>query len=75
MIVVRSLKTESIKMSVFTFPGFAQANQFNYGVDDAEMGNSVQLVSSFRSISCDVEKDASHSTQITCYTRYVLKYL
>ncbi|KAM7075199.1 fibrocystin-L isoform 18-T20 [Molossus nigricans] len=49
--------------------GFAQANQFNYGVDEAELGNSVQLVSSFRSISCDVEKDASHSTQITCYTR------
>ncbi|KAF6100608.1 PKHD1 like 1 [Phyllostomus discolor] len=49
--------------------GFAQANQFNYGIDDAELGNSVQLVSSFRSISCDVEKDASHSTQITCYTR------
>ncbi|XP_036732330.2 LOW QUALITY PROTEIN: fibrocystin-L [Manis pentadactyla] len=49
--------------------GFAQANQFNYGVDNAELGNSVQLVSSFRSISCDVEKDASHSTQITCYTR------
>ncbi|XP_066121905.1 fibrocystin-L [Saccopteryx bilineata] len=49
--------------------GFAQANQFNYGVDDAELGNSVQLVSSFQSISCDVERDASHSTQITCYTR------
>ncbi|XP_054983665.1 fibrocystin-L [Sorex araneus] len=49
--------------------GFAQANEFNYGVDNAEMGNSVQLVSSFRSISCDVEKDSSHSTQITCYTR------
>ncbi|ELK37593.1 Fibrocystin-L [Myotis davidii] len=49
--------------------GFAQANQFNYGVDDAELGNTVQLVSSFRSISCDVEKDASHSTHITCYTR------
>uniref|UniRef100_A0A4X1TE87 PA14 domain-containing protein n=1 Tax=Sus scrofa TaxID=9823 RepID=A0A4X1TE87_PIG len=49
--------------------GFAQANQFNYGVDNAELGNSVQLVSSFRSVSCDVEKDSSHSTQITCYTR------
>nr|XP_010954142.1 fibrocystin-L isoform X1 [Camelus bactrianus] len=49
--------------------GFAQASQFNYGVDNAEVGNSVQLVSSFRSISCDVEKDSSHSTQITCYTR------
>ncbi|XP_032616164.1 fibrocystin-L [Hylobates moloch] len=49
--------------------GFSQANQFNYGVDNAELGNSVQLVSSFQSITCDVEKDASHSTQITCYTR------
>ncbi|ELK08600.1 Fibrocystin-L [Pteropus alecto] len=49
--------------------GFAQANQFNYGVEDAELGSSVQLVSSFRSFSCDVERDASHSTQITCYTR------
>ncbi|XP_049710533.1 fibrocystin-L isoform X3 [Elephas maximus indicus] len=49
--------------------GFAQANQFNYGVENAELGNSVQLVSSFQSISCDVEKDASHSTHITCYTR------
>ncbi|XP_008582111.1 PREDICTED: fibrocystin-L [Galeopterus variegatus] len=52
-----------------TGEGFSQANQFNYGVDNAEWGNSVQLVSSFRSIICDVEKDASHSTQITCYTR------
>ncbi|XP_048215228.1 fibrocystin-L isoform X1 [Perognathus longimembris pacificus] len=49
--------------------GFSQANQFNYGVDNAELGNSVQLVSSFQSITCDVEKDSSHSTQITCYTR------
>ncbi|XP_019323389.2 fibrocystin-L isoform X1 [Panthera pardus] len=49
--------------------GFAQANQFNYGADNAELGNSVQLVSSFQSFSCDVEKDSSHSTQITCYTR------
>ncbi|XP_051699933.2 fibrocystin-L isoform X2 [Oryctolagus cuniculus] len=49
--------------------GFSQENQFNYGVDNAELGNSVQLVSSFQSISCDVEKDASHSTHITCYTR------
>ncbi|XP_004640150.1 fibrocystin-L [Octodon degus] len=49
--------------------GFSQANQFNYGVDNAELGNSVQLVSSLRSITCDVEKDSSHSTQITCYTR------
>lgn len=49
--------------------GFAQANEFNYGADNTELGNNVQLVSSFRSISCDVEKDSSHSTQITCYTR------
>ncbi|XP_004431348.1 PREDICTED: fibrocystin-L [Ceratotherium simum simum] len=49
--------------------GFAQANQFNYGVDNAELGNRVQLVSSFQSIACDVEKDSSHSTHITCYTR------
>ncbi|XP_076961678.1 fibrocystin-L [Callospermophilus lateralis] len=49
--------------------GFSQANQFDFGVDNAELGNSVQLVSSFRSITCDVEKDSSHSTQITCYTR------
>nr|XP_034372677.1 fibrocystin-L [Arvicanthis niloticus] len=49
--------------------GFSQASQFNYGADNIELGNHVQLVSSFQSIICDVEKDSSHSTQITCYTR------
>ncbi|XP_056378584.1 fibrocystin-L-like [Hyla sarda] len=49
--------------------GFAAANQFNYGDGNTNRGNSVQLVSSTRSFPCDVEKDASHSTQITCYTR------
>uniref|UniRef100_A0A7N4NVE6 Fibrocystin-L n=1 Tax=Sarcophilus harrisii TaxID=9305 RepID=A0A7N4NVE6_SARHA len=49
--------------------GFAQANQFNYGVDNELLGNSVHFVSASRSIPCDVEKDASHSTHITCYTR------
>ncbi|XP_073535878.1 fibrocystin-L [Phyllobates terribilis] len=49
--------------------GFADANQFNYGDGNNNLGNSVQLVSSTLSIPCDVEKDASHSTQITCYTR------
>nr|XP_048313021.1 fibrocystin-L isoform X3 [Myodes glareolus] len=49
--------------------GFSQANQFNYGADSTEWGNHVQLVSSFQSITCDVEKDSSHATQITCYTR------
>ncbi|KAM4026998.1 fibrocystin-L isoform 2-T2 [Anomaloglossus baeobatrachus] len=49
--------------------GFADANQFNYGDGNDNLGNSVQLVSSTLSIPCDVEKDASHATQITCYTR------
>uniref|UniRef100_E9PSK6 PKHD1 like 1 n=1 Tax=Rattus norvegicus TaxID=10116 RepID=E9PSK6_RAT len=49
--------------------GFSQASQFNYGADNIELGNHVQLVSSFQSITCDVEKDSTHSTQITCYTR------
>ncbi|KAM4688908.1 fibrocystin-L [Discoglossus pictus] len=49
--------------------GFAEANQFNYGSGNDNLGNAVQLVSATLSIPCDVEKDASHATQITCYTR------
>ncbi|XP_040210575.1 fibrocystin-L-like [Rana temporaria] len=49
--------------------GFAYASQFNFGDGNTHLGNSVQLVSSTRSIPCDVEKDASHAKQITCYTR------
>ncbi|XP_053322520.1 fibrocystin-L [Spea bombifrons] len=49
--------------------GFAEANQFNYGDGSDNLGNSVLLVSAVSSIPCDVEKDASHATQITCYTR------
>ncbi|KAG8441696.1 hypothetical protein GDO86_010760 [Hymenochirus boettgeri] len=49
--------------------GFSDANQFNYGDGNDQLGNSVQLVSSTLSIPCDVEKDSSHSTQISCYTR------
>ncbi|KAM8966821.1 LOW QUALITY PROTEIN: fibrocystin-L [Pelodytes ibericus] len=49
--------------------GFAEANQFNYGEENANLGNSVQLVSSTLSVPCDVEKDSSHATLITCYTR------
>ncbi|XP_077349351.1 fibrocystin-L [Lithobates pipiens] len=49
--------------------GFSDANQFDYGDGNTNLGNSVQLVSSTLSIPCDVEKDASHATQITCYTR------
>ncbi|XP_053571903.1 fibrocystin-L [Bombina bombina] len=49
--------------------GFAEANQFNYGAGNDNLGNAVQMVSATLSIPCDVEKDASHSTLITCYTR------
>ncbi|XP_040210574.1 fibrocystin-L-like [Rana temporaria] len=49
--------------------GFAKANQFNYGDGNTNLGNRVHLVSATRSIPCDVEKDASHGRQITCYTR------
>ncbi|KAA0710213.1 Fibrocystin-L Polycystic kidney and hepatic disease 1-like protein 1 [Triplophysa tibetana] len=45
--------------------GFAQANRFSLKADDPNMGNSVTLVSRTRSIPCDVEKDTSHSKQIT----------
>uniref|UniRef100_A0A8C5WI58 Fibrocystin-L n=1 Tax=Leptobrachium leishanense TaxID=445787 RepID=A0A8C5WI58_9ANUR len=48
--------------------GFAEANQFNYGDGNDNLGNKVQMVSSTMSFPCDVEKDASHATQITCYT-------
>nr|XP_055075127.1 fibrocystin-L-like [Misgurnus anguillicaudatus] len=49
--------------------GFAQASQFSLNADDPNVGNSVTLVSQTRSIPCDVERDSSHSTKITCYTR------
>ncbi|KAM3929151.1 fibrocystin-L-like [Leptodactylus fuscus] len=49
--------------------GFADANQFNYGDGNTNLGNRVQLVSSTRSFPCDVEKDSSHATQIICVTR------
>lgn len=49
--------------------GFAQASQFSLNADDPNVGNSVTLVSRTRSFPCDVEKDSSHSKQITCYTR------
>ncbi|XP_056597030.1 fibrocystin-L-like [Triplophysa dalaica] len=49
--------------------GFARANQFSLKAEDPNMGNSVTLVSRTRSIPCDVERDTSHSKQITCYTR------
>uniref|UniRef100_A0A8C1B8X1 PKHD1 like 1, tandem duplicate 2 n=1 Tax=Cyprinus carpio carpio TaxID=630221 RepID=A0A8C1B8X1_CYPCA len=49
--------------------GFAQASQFNLNANDPNLGNTVTLVSRTRSVPCDVEKDSTHSTQITCYTR------
>ncbi|KAG2465237.1 PKHL1 protein, partial [Polypterus senegalus] len=49
--------------------GFAQANQFNYGPGNENLGNSVLMVSNTRTVPCDVEKQESYSTQITCYTR------
>ncbi|XP_028646735.2 PKHD1 like 1, tandem duplicate 1 [Erpetoichthys calabaricus] len=49
--------------------GFSQANQFNYGPGESQLGNSVMMVSNTRSIPCDVDKDSSRATVITCYTR------
>ncbi|KPP78019.1 fibrocystin-L-like, partial [Scleropages formosus] len=48
---------------------FADANQFSLNGDSKEYGNSVLLVSDTRSIPCDVERDSTHSNQITCNTR------
>ncbi|KAL6460366.1 hypothetical protein MHYP_G00303320 [Metynnis hypsauchen] len=49
--------------------GFAQQSQFNLNLNDPNFGNSVTLVSRTRSFPCDVERDASLSSKITCYTR------
>ncbi|KAI4871505.1 hypothetical protein NFI96_027165, partial [Prochilodus magdalenae] len=49
--------------------GFAQQSQFSLNTNDPNFGNAVTLVSRTRSFPCDVERDASLSTKITCYTR------
>ncbi|GAA6072018.1 PKHD1 like 1, tandem duplicate 1 [Tachysurus ichikawai] len=49
--------------------GFAQQSQFSFDTSNPDIGNTVTLVSSTRSFPCDVEKDATLSTKITCYTR------
>ncbi|XP_053468790.1 PKHD1 like 1, tandem duplicate 1 [Ictalurus furcatus] len=49
--------------------GFAQQSQFSFDASNPDIGNTVTLVSSTRSFPCDVEKDATVSTKITCYTR------
>uniref|UniRef100_A0AAR2IPV4 Polycystic kidney and hepatic disease 1 (autosomal recessive)-like 1 n=1 Tax=Pygocentrus nattereri TaxID=42514 RepID=A0AAR2IPV4_PYGNA len=51
------------------FSGFAQQSQFSLNIDDPDIGNFVTLVSRTRSFPCDVERDASVSNKITCYTR------
>uniref|UniRef100_A0A8C4T314 PA14 domain-containing protein n=1 Tax=Erpetoichthys calabaricus TaxID=27687 RepID=A0A8C4T314_ERPCA len=56
-------------VSLICFSGFSQANQFNYGPGESQLGNSVMMVSNTRSIPCDVDKDSSRATVITCYTR------
>ncbi|KAK3532561.1 hypothetical protein QTP86_024146, partial [Hemibagrus guttatus] len=48
---------------------FAQQSQFSFDTSNPDIGNTVTLVSSTRSFPCDVEKDATLSTKITCYTR------
>ncbi|TSK31508.1 Fibrocystin-L [Bagarius yarrelli] len=52
-----------------TFTGFAQQSQFSFDNNNPDIGNTVTLVSRARSFPCDVEKDATLSTKITCYTR------
>ncbi|XP_066530272.1 fibrocystin-L-like [Hoplias malabaricus] len=49
--------------------GFAQQSQFSLNTNDPNFGNAVTLVSRITSYPCDVERDASLSTRITCYTR------
>ncbi|KAJ8273405.1 hypothetical protein GJAV_G00101260 [Gymnothorax javanicus] len=49
--------------------GFAQESQFNLNPAAEDFGNKVYFVSDTLSIPCDVERDSTHSNQITCYTR------
>uniref|UniRef100_A0A8C4XEU0 PKHD1 like 1 n=1 Tax=Erpetoichthys calabaricus TaxID=27687 RepID=A0A8C4XEU0_ERPCA len=58
----------AVKVTIFG-RGFAQANQFNYGPGNENLGNSVLMVSNTRTVPCEVEKQESYSTQIMCYTR------
>ncbi|XP_078542272.1 fibrocystin-L-like [Lissotriton helveticus] len=55
-----------------TGEGFADSSQFDYNSDNSNNnneGNSVLMVSTTKSFPCDVEKAASHSTLLMCYTR------
>lgn len=56
------------------FSGFAQKSQFSFDASNPDIGNTVTLVSRTTSFPCDVEKDATLSTKITCYTRYEQYY-
>ncbi|XP_054461971.1 PKHD1 like 1, tandem duplicate 1 [Anoplopoma fimbria] len=49
--------------------GFAQEKQFQLNPKDNDFGNRVILVSGTLSVPCDVERDSTHSSRITCVTR------
>uniref|UniRef100_A0A8C2XEQ6 PKHD1 like 1, tandem duplicate 2 n=1 Tax=Cyclopterus lumpus TaxID=8103 RepID=A0A8C2XEQ6_CYCLU len=49
--------------------GFAQERQFQLNPKDDTFGNRVFLVSNTLSVPCDVERDSTHGSRITCVTR------
>uniref|UniRef100_A0AAY5ETB4 Polycystic kidney and hepatic disease 1 (autosomal recessive)-like 1 n=1 Tax=Electrophorus electricus TaxID=8005 RepID=A0AAY5ETB4_ELEEL len=49
--------------------GESFADQFTLNTNDPNFGNIVTLVSRTRVFPCDVERDSTHSSRITCYTR------
>ncbi|XP_068431576.1 PKHD1 like 1, tandem duplicate 1 [Clinocottus analis] len=49
--------------------GFAQEKQFQLNPTDDNFGNRVFMVSDTLTVPCDVERDSTHGTRITCYTR------
>uniref|UniRef100_A0A4W4EJY7 Polycystic kidney and hepatic disease 1 (autosomal recessive)-like 1 n=1 Tax=Electrophorus electricus TaxID=8005 RepID=A0A4W4EJY7_ELEEL len=52
-----------------TLIGDGFADQFTLNTNDPNFGNIVTLVSRTRVFPCDVERDSTHSSRITCYTR------
>ncbi|XP_042362122.1 fibrocystin-L-like [Plectropomus leopardus] len=48
--------------------GFAQESQFQLNPTE-DTGNFVTFVSKTLSVPCDVERDSTHGSRITCYTR------
>ncbi|XP_056273684.1 fibrocystin-L-like [Pseudoliparis swirei] len=49
--------------------GFAQEKQFQLNPKDDSFGNRVVMVSNTLSVPCDVERDSTHGSRITCVTR------